>query len=450
MREVYEKLIQKAVGAGLSEVEVYAVRSTIRQFKVSNDKIIDVVYREDEDIGLRGAVNKKTGSMRINTIQVDIDSIVKKLVSIVKASPEDPYWVGFPLNTEIVVQSSSYDDKIANMNEEEYVEILRNTMDKFKEPALLKGASKVSIAEGSFTVLEAEISILNSNGIMRSGLRSSVQMWLGLYVEKNGLQADKSFVYERSKLDEKLLLEKAFEEGEKALLFLNSSPIESGVYDVIFDPITTGEIITSSLAPAFSALNILENRSPLKNKLGEKVFNEKLVLIDDPTVDSATGSRSFDDEGVPTRTKHVVDKGILKTLLHSYYTAKRMNVEPTGNGLRSHPASQPLPGFTNIVISPGRGSIDEFVHDVRRGLIVYEIIGQWMSDPVTGSVKATVTHGLLVERGSVTRAVKGVVIGGNIYDMLSNELIEIGSDIEIVGNTVTPSIWIKDVKVAGI
>lgn len=449
MSEVYEKLIKKAIEAGLSEVELYAIRNNFKQFRVSNDKIIEVIHREDEDIGLRGAVGKRTGSIRVNTLKLDVESIVKRLLNIIKSSPEDPYWVGFPSDTKLVVQVSTYDDKAVDMDEEEYVDILRNTMDKFKEPVLSKGASKASVVEGSFNISRVDITLMNSNGLERHGSRSIVQIWLGLFIEKNGSQADKSFIYERSKLDEKLLEKKAVEEGGKALLFLNSSPVESGIYDVIFDPVTMGEIIVSSLAPAFSALNVLENRSPLKNKLGQKIFNEKVELLDDPTVDSATGSRSFDDEGIPTKNKYVVSKGVLETWLHSFYTARRMNVEPTGNGLRQHPASQPLPGFTNIVLKPVGGSMEDFVRDVKRGIVIYEIIGQWMSDPVTGGVKATVTHGLLVENGDILRAVKGVVIGGNIYDLLSGGLIEIGKDVEIVGNTVAPSVWVKNVRIAG-
>jgi PmbA protein len=81
--------------------------------------------------------------------------------------------------------------------------------------------------------------------------------------------------------------------------------------------------------------------------------------------------------------------------------------------------------------------------------VVYEVIRHWMSDPFTGSIKATVTHGVLVENGAPAKPVKGVVLGDNVYDWLSKSLVEVGSDIEVHGNIASPTIWVREVKVAG-
>ncbi|MEM4662297.1 MAG: metallopeptidase TldD-related protein, partial [Desulfurococcaceae archaeon] len=55
----------------------------------------------------------------------------------------------------------------------------------------------------------------------------------------------------------------------------------------------------------------------------------------------------------------------------------------------------------------------------------------------------------LVERGKVVKPVKGVVIGGNIYEWLSKGLLGVGKDLEIIGPAAAPSLWIKEVGVAG-
>mgnify|MGYP001626257640 CR=1 FL=1 len=72
-----------------------------------------------------------------------------------------------------------------------------------------------------------------------------------------------------------------------------------------------------------------------------------------------------------------------------------------------------------------------------------------MSDFVTGTAKATITHGLLVEGGRVVRPVKGVVIGGNVYEWLSSNLVGVGKDVVVYSNFAAPSIWIRGAKVAG-
>lgn len=449
MLPALEELVKKTITRGFEEAEIYAVHSVTRWFSIASDKIIDSVVSEDYNIGVRGVLGKRVGSVRTNTLNTNVDKLLEKLYSATKSSPEDPYWSGFPVDVRDINPVTCYDEKTAKISEEELIEVLKYTMDTLKEPSLRRGAERASVVEGALSLRENEIAVVNSHGVERSVKCSDVMLWLMLSVTKNGASADKTFTYGKRGLFIKELEEKALREGELVLSFLNASPMESGNYDVVLVPEVTGDIVMYSLAPAFSALNILENRSPLRGKLREAVFSDTLTVLDDPSVDTATGTRPFDDEGIATTTKPVVEKGVFKTMLHSHYTARRMNTISTGNGFRQHPAAQPIPQFTNLVVKPGQGSLEDFMHNIARGLVVYEVIGYWMSDPVTGSVKATVTHGLLIERGTVVKPVKGVVIGGNIYEWLSKGLVEVGKDIEIIGSTVTPSLWIKGVSVAG-
>ncbi|MEM3346495.1 MAG: DNA gyrase modulator, partial [Desulfurococcaceae archaeon] len=65
----YETVVKKAVGKGLSDAEVYAVESTTVQFTVANDRVIESTWRKRLDIGLRGAVGRRVGSIRVNTLE---------------------------------------------------------------------------------------------------------------------------------------------------------------------------------------------------------------------------------------------------------------------------------------------------------------------------------------------------------------------------------------------
>lgn len=444
----YDAIVRRALSKGLSEVEIYKIESRVLELRVSNDKIVEPSTRREIDIGLRGVVGKRIGALRVNRPTI-LDEDLDKLVSIVKVSQEDPYWHGFPPASKPLLYPKTYDEESVSKSEEEYAELLKYIMDRFKEPALSKGVESAIVVEGSMRVIDAKITITNSNGVDTGERYSVIAIWLTLNVNRGGDSSDKSLVFEKNTLEMKTIEKLAMVEGERALLFFGSKPIASGTYDVVFTPITAGEILSTVLAPAFSGLNILENRSPLRGRKNSQVFNERLTIIDDPSVDGATGSRSIDHEGVATYRKSVVDKGVFKTILHSYYTARRMNEAITGNALRMAPHMNPTPGFTNMVIEPGKRNLEQITQDVDKGIVVFELIGYWMSDFVTGSVKATATHGLYIERGEIVRPVKGIVIGGNIYEMLSSDLVEIGGDVEVVGNIVMPSMWIKNVRVAG-
>jgi PmbA protein len=449
MKELYEKIVKKGLERGFSEVEVYVVERATRSFMVLSEKISEAMYRESIHIGIRGALGRRVSGVYVNTTQFNIDDVLDKLSSAVKSTPEDPHWSGFPPVIGTPRFTSSFDERVITMSEEEYIELLKYSMENFKKPALAKGVEKAIITEGGLEAEKTRITVINSHGVARTTDLSSLHIGLSLSIEKSGLQADKSVFYSKSVLNEKELEKVLVEEGERALFFLGSKPIESGIYDVILEPLVTGAILTYSLAQAFSALEIIEGRSPLRGREGSSVFNDKINIIDDPYLEGALGTRSFDDEGVVTSNKPIVERGVFKNALHSYYTAMKTASTPTGNGFRRSPAAQPTPRFTNILLRPGSGSLEEFMRDLRRGIVVYEVIGYWMSDYTSGSVKATITHGLLIENGVITRPVKGVVLGGNIYEWLSKNIVEVGGDIRVIGDTATPSLWISNVRIGG-
>ncbi|MEM2025542.1 MAG: metallopeptidase TldD-related protein [Desulfurococcaceae archaeon] len=93
--------------------------------------------------------------------------------------------------------------------------------------------------------------------------------------------------------------------------------------------------------------------------------------------------------------------------------------------------------------------MEEFIRETSRGLVIYDVIGQWMSNPVTGYIKANITHGLLVETGGISQAVKGSIVVGNIYEWLGNSLDNLGSDTKVYSGVVAPSAVIRSVDVGG-
>lgn len=448
MFDVARSIIIKGMERGLDGVEVFLVRSRVRHFAISKERIYEAVDWEEVNIGIRGSIGKRVGAIRTNSTAVGED-VLDKLISITRAAPEDPHWPGFPPKLNKRAPALCYDKKIADLDEEGYVKLIDDVMSAFKDAALSKGAEEAVVVEGALGARVDEFLIANSNNVEERAVCTSLLAWMTLSVAKGGYSSDKSLVYAKRKLDEGELLDTARGEGSKALDFIGAAPIESGKYDIILAPEAAGAVMRYALAPAFSGLNILEGRSPLKGKEGQEVFDKSVTILDDPTLEYGYGSRAFDDEGIGTSYKEVVSSGVFKRVLHSYYTARRAGSEPTGNGFRSSPSSPPMPSFTNFVVKPVKGSLEEFKAESRNAIIVDEIIGYWMSNPFTGNAKATVTHGLLVKDGEIVKPVKGVVIGGNIYKWLREQLGGIGTDLKLVEFVAAPSILIRDVNVAG-
>ncbi|MEM4482104.1 MAG: metallopeptidase TldD-related protein, partial [Desulfurococcaceae archaeon] len=261
--------------------------------------------------------------------------------------------------------------------------------------------------------------------------------------------SDWTFYSNNRRVDLKELYEAIDRESAIAVLFGGSKPVKSGKYNIILYNNVLSNLLSDVLVPALSALNVLHRRSPLRDKLQQAIFSEKISLSDDPTLRLERGSRPFDDEGVSTNSKALVDRGTLKNFLHNYYTSRKFNAQGSGNGFRRSPEVSPTPMPTNLVLKGDSGSIEEFIKETSRGLVIYDVIGQWMSNPVTGYIKANITHGLLVESGEISQAVKGSIVVGNIYEWLGNSLDNLGSDTKVYSGVAAPSAVIRSVDVGG-
>jgi len=147
--------------------------------------------------------------------------------------------------------------------------------------------------------------------------------------------------------------------------------------------------------------------------------------------------------------KVIVDRGVLEGYLYDYYYSVLESREPSGNGIRPTISSAPRPWATNFIVLPGSASREDLIKDIKRGVVVYQTIGEWLSNPVNGFLNATITNGVLVEGGEPKHAVKGVVLSGNIYELLRNRIVGVANDVDNYVNAYAPSIALESVVIAG-
>ena len=112
--------------------------------------------------------------------------------------------------------------------------------------------------------------------------------------------------------------EKVHNERLKLIEEYKNSGIEvtapTKVMPVIFRPTATWSLLYR-LIEGVRGNNYAKDITPLKKRLNEQIFSDKVSVWDDPTMEFATGSVPFDDEGVPTSKKVIVDKGVLKNFI---------------------------------------------------------------------------------------------------------------------------------------
>lgn len=220
--------------------------------------------------------------------------------------------------------------------------------------------------------------------------------------------------------------------------------VSTGRLPVIFTPHGVASAVVAPLSVAFNGRMVLQGVSPLVNKIGERVFSDKLCLWDDGTIDYRPRSRPCDDEGVYSRRLDLVQGGIIGEFLYDLQTAAFMGVESTGSGDRG--GGLPAPSISSLVFGTGNASFDDMIKELKEGLVVEQLMGAAQTNVLGGDFSGNVLLGYKVENGRIVGRVKDTVVSGNIYDAL-NRVVAVGVEGRWVGTVFTPAILCSDLAV---
>lgn len=234
---------------------------------------------------------------------------------------------------------------------------------------------------------------------------------------------------------------------EKLKMARNITTIKPGKMPVLFAP--TGTLaLALPLSEGLNGKEVYKGTSPIKDKIGEKLFDEKFTLLDDGTIDGKFASASYDDEGVPRRRNVLVEKGVLQGFVYDLKTAAQSGVESTGNASRQlfYP---PEPSFTNLVIQPGQTPLKDMLASIEEGIIVEDLLGIGQGNTISGAFSNPIALAFKVEKGEIVGRVKDLSIAGNVYDLLKN-VAAVSREAQWVYSTFfAPYILIPEMNVAG-
>ena len=227
--------------------------------------------------------------------------------------------------------------------------------------------------------------------------------------------------------------------AERALSRLRSRKIATTECPVLFEaPVAAG--LLGSFVQATSGGALYRKSSFLLDSLGQQVFAPHIDLLEDPHVPRGKGSSPFDDEGVVTRARRVVDAGRVQGYFLSSYSARKLGMPTTGNAGGSH----------NLTLSSRRtrptDDLTAMLQQLGTGLFVIELMGQGVNY-VTGDYSRGAS-GFWVENGEIAYPVQEITIAGNLKDMYQG-IEAIGADTYNMGAKTVGSVLINRMKVAG-
>ncbi len=241
----------------------------------------------------------------------------------------------------------------------------------------------------------------------------------------------------------------AREAVEDCLAQHGASPVPAGKYRVLFRSSAMAEML-AAFSSMFSGESAQKGLTLFCTKLGERVADEKITIVDDPLYPDY--ARAFDDEGVPSVRTAVVEDGVLRSFLHNLKTAAKAGVPSTSNGGRAG-ADAPVGVMPSaFYIEPGGKGREALFEELNDGLYITEVSGLHAGlNPVSGEF-SLIAKGALVEGGKIVRAVDQITVGGSFTQLLS-DVAAVGADLFFLppGGSVfaSPSILVRELMVSG-
>jgi PmbA protein len=234
---------------------------------------------------------------------------------------------------------------------------------------------------------------------------------------------------------------------EQLELAKRTASIATGRLPVILTPKGVASALLSPLALAVNGKMVVEGASPLVGRLGELIFDDRISIWDDATLNYRPASRPCDDEGMPSQRTALIEGGVVANFLYDLQTAAIAGAMSTGSGSRSR-GGMPTPSVSALVIDEGDTSFTEMVRDIKEGLIVEMLIGAGQGNVLGGEFSGNVLLGYKVESGEIVGRVKDTMVSGNIYDALKG-LIAVGNETQWVGGALKlPPFYLSSLAVA--
>ncbi len=444
IEQFIQALLDEAKRAGIEAAEIFVSSGDNFRAMCVQGQIANYTVNATRGLSLRGLYQGKMGYAATEAFD---EAAVSQLVQAVKESAElteDEDVQEIYKGDETYPEVDNYQPALDEVEESRKLDLILDIEKKAKaldERIFQLNYNMISTGSG-------ETRIVNSYGLNLQH-RDNMAVCFVSATAKEGERVSTGAAFRVTRdfeeLDANALAKEAVDE---AIFMLKAAPVPSGTYRAIIDAKCMPDLL-GVFSRVFSAESAQKGMSLLAGKEGEIIASEAVTLMDDPLLPGGMASQPFDAEGVATRTKAVIEKGRLTTLLHNLKTARKAGVKTTGNASKAGYAGAVNVSPSNFYLAPGEKSREELMADMGEGLVITEVSGLHAgANPISGDF-SLIAQGYTVKDGKKDQPVEQITVAGNFYQMLKN-IRAVGNDLTFPGSSIgSPSVDVGEIAVAG-
>ena len=433
LRQLARDMLQyaKQQGATSSAAEVsdgYGQAVTVRQGEVET-----IEYNRDKGIAVSVFLGQRRGNASTSDFSKQaVRDTVDAALSIARYTASDDC-AGLPEQDMLATEFPDLDLYHPwTLNVEQAIELAREC-----EQAAFARDKRINNSEGAtVNVHEAQFVYANSLGFIGGFPTSRHSISCAVIAGKNETMQRDYWYSEARNAREMLKVEEIGRiAAERALRRLNARKLGTMQVPVLYEAPVAASLI-GHFVGAVSGGSLYRKSSFLLDRLGKQIFSKNIHIDDVPDIPRGLASGAFDDEGVKTQRRAIVEKGMLQGYFLGSYSARKLGMKTTGNAGGNH----------NLIVRPGKLNFDGLLKKMGRGLVVTELLGQGVNH-VTGDYSRGAA-GFWVENGEIQYPVEEITIAGNLKDMFRH-IAAVGNDVLVQGSRQCGSILVENMMVAG-
>lgn len=417
---------QKAKSKGIKNIQIVETYENTGKIKLINKELETYEISNYTGYQIKAEYNGKT--VKASSDYLD-ESIIDTL--IMKATYTDSKY------QDDYLTDKSHNNKIENIP---LIDI-SNDVDPLKQlDELRKNYPEISSLSLSYSETYEKKQIINSNGVDIETDCHLYKFVPEIVINENGSTTSYDRVYLKTSKQDLEMQKNLIKDIEMAIKQATKEKIQAKKYDILVDSVVMKSIL-SSFINMLSAANVRQKTSCLEGKLNEKIFSEKLTIVEEPNNKNYPGATIFDNEGTKTFAKEIVKNGTLKTYLYNIKEAKEQNTSTTANGYNGI-------STRNMYIKPGNQSSEELIKSMSNGIYITDCMGSMNTaiNANTGNISLQI-FGYIIEDGKIKCGFEPSIMTTTIFELFSN-IEAISNEVNFIQRTVgSPLLLIRNISI---
>lgn len=438
----YKKYFDLAKEKGIEALELYIDKKYALSFSIFHSEVDSYSLEDAQSLSARGIYKGKIGYATTEKIDKSApDFIINQVIDNAKAVDKDDPAIIYEGSPKYR-RANVYNPDIRNLAIDKKMDNLYEIEKKLKE-----ADPRISEVEGvSYSESDEEVLLINSHGLKLKG-KSNYFYYYASVMVRDGEATRTAYKIHLSKDPSDFVIDEFVKViVDEALAKIGATPVPSKKYPIVLAPRVASSLLGAYLGSA-DAEQVQKKSSLLAGKLHQLVASKKLTVSEAPLTKNCF-FRYFDDEGVATYNKIIINKGMLETYFYNLLTAAKDGVKTTGNGYRLG-GGRIGTSHVNLIVKPGRKTFDQMISKIKEGIFIKEVQGLHSGMNAQSGNFSLQASGHLIQDGKIVRPVNLITVAGNLKDLFM-DVSDVANDSELQLSSInTPSMLIKKLAISG-